>query len=239
MSQSLLNKVWSFLTVLLLYLCLNVWSITQQWQLSFPGNPFKVESVTANGGTVYGVPLCGALLVLVAVETRIYAVRARKKHPHPWQERLPHFGDFNLDSAMGDAKAFQLIMLVALLLVPAAGIVHFELTFMSGTVRELLPDCAVPPRVCCKIEPTTPCACFQQFSGWSAMLFHDHEAQKGAAWKYDPDPAKKAAPDFIQFWQPWSYLVISAAALGNLVWSLLAVFKWKAPPAPKKAHHHK
>ena len=76
MSQSLLNKIWSFLAVLLLYLCLNVWSITLQWQLSFPGNPFKVENVTPPGGTVYGVPFCGALLILVAVVTRIYAVRA-------------------------------------------------------------------------------------------------------------------------------------------------------------------
>lgn len=76
MSQSLLNKIWSFLTLLLLYLCLNVWSITQQWQLSFPGNPFKVENVTPNGATIYGVPICGMLLILVSVVTRIYASRS-------------------------------------------------------------------------------------------------------------------------------------------------------------------
>jgi hypothetical protein len=62
MSQSLLNMIWSFLTLLLLYLCLNVWSITQQWQSSgFPGNPFKVENVTPNGATIYGVPICGII----------------------------------------------------------------------------------------------------------------------------------------------------------------------------------
>jgi hypothetical protein len=71
MSQSLLNKIWSFLALLLLYLCLNVWSITQQWQLSFPGNPFKVANVTPDGGTIYGVPICGMFLILVSVVTRI------------------------------------------------------------------------------------------------------------------------------------------------------------------------
>lgn len=239
MSQSLLNKIWSFLTVLLLYVCLNVWSITQQWQLSFPGNPFKVESVTAHGGTVYGVPLCGALLILVAVVTRIYAVRAGKTHHHPWQERLPHFGDFKLDSSMRDAKAFQVIMLTALLLVPAAGIVHFELTFMSGTVCERLHDCDSTPEASGSSKPKVSCDCLDKFSGWSAMLFHRHNVQPGAEWKYDPDSAKKAAPDFIQLWQPWSYLAITALALGTLVWSLVAVFKWKTPTVSRKAQHQK
>ena len=93
MTQSLLNKVWSFLAVLLLYLCLNVWSITQQWQLSFPGNPFKTENVTPHGATIYGVPICGMLLGLTSTVTRIYALRSPKTR---WEGRLPRFGDFEL-----------------------------------------------------------------------------------------------------------------------------------------------
>jgi hypothetical protein len=46
-SPALLNKIWSFLATVLLYLTLNVWSLTQQWQLAFTGNPFKADSVTA------------------------------------------------------------------------------------------------------------------------------------------------------------------------------------------------
>jgi hypothetical protein len=80
-----LNKIWSFLTLLLLYLCLDVWSITLQWQLSFPGNPFKVEDVTPNGGTIYGVPICEMLLILVSVITRIYASRSAGPR---WENRF-------------------------------------------------------------------------------------------------------------------------------------------------------
>jgi hypothetical protein len=57
-------------------------------EFSFPGNPFKVENVTPNGGTIYGVPICGMLLILVAVVTRIYGSRSSgrggKTDCHAW-----------------------------------------------------------------------------------------------------------------------------------------------------------
>ena len=76
MSQSLLNKVWSFLAVVLLYLSLNVWSITQQWQLTLPGNPFRDCKISAYGVTVYGIPLCGILLILTSIISILYAKRS-------------------------------------------------------------------------------------------------------------------------------------------------------------------
>jgi hypothetical protein len=43
-----------------------------------------------NGGTIYGVPICGMLLILVSVVTRIYASRSTGPR---WENRLPRFGD--------------------------------------------------------------------------------------------------------------------------------------------------
>jgi hypothetical protein len=70
MSQSLLNRVWSFLVVVLLYPCLNVWSITQQWQLSLPGKPFKDGKTTPYGVALYGILLCAPLLIIGCIVTR-------------------------------------------------------------------------------------------------------------------------------------------------------------------------
>lgn len=214
MSQSTLNKIWSFLSVLLLYLCLNVWSITQQWQLSFPGNPFKTESVTPYGATIYGVPICGMLLVLVSIVTRIYALRSPKTR---WESRFPRFGDFELNIAQGDAKAFQIIMLFLFLLLPTAGVIHFQSTFLSGTV------CGVPKN--CKPDTAVPCTCRVRISGWHAMLFESPAVPPGIVLKYDPNMAKDVGPEFIQLWQPWTYLFIALVSVCAVIWCAVAVFQ--------------
>ena len=214
MSQSLLNKIWSFLAVLLLYLCLNVWSITQQWQLSFPGNPFKTENVTPHGGTVYGVPICGMLLILVSIVTRIYAARSPKTS---WENRLPRFGDFELDFLKPDAKAFQVIMLAVLLILPAAGMIHFQDTFLSGTVAGIHADGTAA------LSPDGKClVCI---SGWRAMLSESRQVPSGVSLKYDPNAAKNIGPEFIQLWEPWAYLVIAAISVASVLWSMMAIFQ--------------
>ena len=104
MSQSLLNKIWSFLAVVLLYLSLNVWSITQQWQLSLPGNPFKDGKTTPFGVALYGVLLCGPLLIVVCIIVHLYATRSAEKK---WQGRFPRFGDFTLDMSRLKLRRFN------------------------------------------------------------------------------------------------------------------------------------
>jgi uncharacterized integral membrane protein len=214
MSQSLLNKVWSFITVLLLYLCLNVWSITQQWQLSFPGNPFKVENVSPYGVTLYGVPICGVLLVLVSVTTRIYASRSPKVR---WEDRLPRFADFQLDTNKAEAKAFQVIMLVSLLLLPAVAVIHFLATFMNGTVCGLSNFC--------NAASTFSCDCAVRISGWHAMLFEPRTIPADIALKYDPNVAKNIGPGFVQLWEPWTYLMVTVIAVCSAIWCITAVFQ--------------
>ena len=41
MTKPVLNQIWTFLAVVLLYFSINVWSATQQWQFTLPGNPLK------------------------------------------------------------------------------------------------------------------------------------------------------------------------------------------------------
>lgn len=123
MSQSLLNKIWSFLAVVLLYLSLHVWSVTQQWQLSLPGNPFEDGKTTPFGVALYGVLLCGPLLIVLCIIVHLYAARSAERK---WLDRFPRFGDFTLDTSRAEAKAFQVIALFLFLLLPLVGVGHFQ-----------------------------------------------------------------------------------------------------------------
>jgi hypothetical protein len=206
MSQSLLNKVWSFLAVVLLYLSLNVWSITQQWQLTLPGNPFRDCKISAYGVTVYGIPLCGILLILTSIISILYARRSLGK---TWTQRFPRFADFELDLTKGDALAFQAVTLVALAVVPSIGSVHFLLTMMNGTVYRGDQHFA---------------------SGWREQLFKLPSWQdvKAGLFTYDKTVVcdnSKAALSFLPFWLPWLFTLFTAAVGFFVLWSLVEVFR--------------
>lgn len=206
MSQSLLNKVWSFLAVVLLYLSLNVWSITQQWQLTLPGNPFKDCKISPYGVTLYGIPLCGVLLMLTSIISISYA---RRSYGTSWAYRFPRFADFELDMTRREALVFQAVMLIAFVLVPSVGSIHFLQTMMNGTVYRGDQHFA---------------------SGWREQLFklpawHD---VKAGLFTYDKtvvcDDAK-AALSFLPFWLPWLLVVITVAVALFVLWSLVEVFR--------------
>jgi hypothetical protein len=219
MSQSLLNKVWSFLVVVLLYLCLNVWSITQQWQLSLPGNPFKDGKTTPYGVALYGILLCAPLFIIVCIIARLYSAHSLGVR---WEDRFPRFGDFELDTSKSEAKAFQTITLFLFLLVPLGGIVHFQNKMMGGSVLRKKEPCPL----------AGPClAATASMSGWNEMLFHgpkDSDAEGTLV--YDPDLKDGIAPTFIPFWEPWGLLTVSLASISFGIWCLATIFR---PHIPK------
>ena len=226
MSQSLLNKVWSFLVVVLLYLSLNVWSITQQWQLSLPGNPFKDGKTTPYGVALYGVLLCGPLFILVCIVIRLYS--AHSLGPE-WENRFPRFGDFELDTSKSEAKAFQVIALCLFVLIPLGGIVHFQNKMMTGSVFRKKEPC----------PSTGSClAATASISGWSQMLFHGpKDVGTEGRLVYDPDLKNDIAPTFIPFWEPWGLLTASLVSVGFGLWCLATIFL----PHIRKRHlsrHH-
>lgn len=221
MSQSLLNKVWSFLVVVLLYLCLNVWSITQQWQLSLPGNPFKDGKTTPYGVALYGVLLCGPLFILVCIVTRLYSAHSLGTG---WENRFPRFGNFELDTSKSEAKAFQIIALCLFLLIPLSGIVHFQDKMMSGSVFRQENPC--PSGKDC-------IAATASMSGWGDMLFHGpRDVEAKGRLVYDPDRKNDIAPTFVPFWEPWGVLTVSVFSVSFGIWCLATIFS----PYIRKRH---
>jgi hypothetical protein len=221
MSQSLLNKVWSFLVVVLLYLCLNVWSITQQWQLSLPGNPFKDGKTTPHGVALYGVLLCGPLLILVCVVTRLYSAHSLGAE---WEDRFPRFGDFGLDTSKSEAKAFQMIALCLFLLIPLSGMVHFQNKMMTGSVFREQSPCPSAGKDCI--------AATASMSGWADMLFHGPRDVAKGRLVYDPDRKNDIAPTFVPFWEPWGLLTVSLFSVSFEIWCLATIFQ----PSIRKRH---
>jgi len=221
MSQSLLNKVWTFLAVVLLYLSLNVWSITQQWQLTLPGNPFKDCKVSAYGVTLYGIPLCGILLIFTSIVSVLYAKRSAGS---TWAQRFPRFADFELDVTKKDALAFQAIMLLAFVIVPFLGSIHFLQTMLNGTVYRGDQHFA---------------------SGWRDQLFKlpAWRDVKAGLFTYDKTVVcdnTKAALSFLPFWLPWLFLLLTIVVVFFVVWSLAEVFGNARHSHDNKRHgpHH-
>jgi hypothetical protein len=203
-SQSLLNKVWTFLVVVLLYLTLNVWSITQQWQLTLPGNPFKDAKATPFGAAFYGVLLCCPLFIVVCIIARLYASRTNEQ---TWENRFPKFGDFDLDTSRGEAKAFQAIAIFLFLLVPLGGVVHFQHKMLNASVFRKLDPCPPAGKSCCFADKPS-------ISGWREMLLH-RPKDPGAPGRlvYDPDPKNDVAPTFVPLLEPWGCLALSLVSV--------------------------
>jgi hypothetical protein len=215
MSQSVLNKIWSFLAVTVVYLSLNVWSITQQWQLTLPGNPFKESKTTPYGVALYGLFLCAPLLITVSIVTRVYAVRSKASF---WADRVPRFADFALNTRQREARAFQLIALFLCLLLPAIAILHFQNKVLNGSVFRLVDNCTpnASNGYCRAAKPS--------MSGWREMLFSSpKDANARGRLVYDPDLSKDIAPRFVPLWEPWGLLVLSLLTLSFVVWSMTAI----------------
>lgn len=209
------------MVITLLYLSLNVWSITQQWQLVLPGNPFKDGKTTPYGVALYGLLLCCPLLIVTTIVTRLYA---RRSGAREWPNRLPRFANFELDTKNADGKAFQVFALCLFLVLPSAAIVHFQNKMVHGSVFRVLTNC----------EPASAndyCRSKQAvIEGWHDMLFANPRGiPSDGRLVYDPDLSKDIAPSFIPLWEPWTLVGLSALTLGFVAYSLKQVFKAPYP----------
>lgn len=211
MSQSVLCKVWSFLAAALLYLCLNVWSITQQWQVALPGNPFRDGKTTPFGVSLYGVLLCGPFFIVLCLIMLVYASRSSS---HSWADRVPVLGDLQLDTRKPEAKAFQAIGIILFVILPTAGILHFQNKMMNGSVFRRQEQC--PTGKACLDD-------VKVISGWHQMLFSNPAPNVGERLVYDPDPKKDIAPTFVPIWEPWGLFTLSLLSVSFGIWCLAAI----------------
>jgi hypothetical protein len=171
--------------------------------------------MAALGVALYGVLLCGPLLIVLCIIVHLYAARSAEKK---WLDRFPRFGDFTLDTSRAEAKAFQVIAIFLFLLLPLVGVGHFQNKMLSGSVFEKQEPCPQTGKPCLADRPA--------ISGWREMLFHAPKlASANRRLVYDPDLSKDIAPSFIPIWEPWAFLVLSFVTILFGIWSLLGVFQ--------------
>ena len=199
MSQRTLSRVWSVAALGLGYFSLNAWSLTQQWQLSLPGDPFREGKFTPYGVTLVGMPLAGSLLVLTALLARLYA---RRTQAPGWAARFPRFSDLAIDVSTTEGRAFQGASLCALLVLPAAAQIHFFLKFLSGT--------AYRGRLV--------------FTSGIAHLSHYVPLREALSGAYTYDRLGELAPSFAPFWEPWLFVLLEAAVFGTVASCLISIF---------------
>jgi hypothetical protein len=214
MSQTTLNKIWTVVAVATLYSSLNAWSISQQWQLSLPGNPFLDGKFTPHGVRLVAIPLAGSLLIVTALLTRLYSVRFRGKN---WPARIPMFSNLTVDVTSTEGRLAQAASTTMFLLLPAAAQIHFVLKFFEGTFYR-------------ENEPL-----------WSGLQHLTRYVPISDAFsgKYFYDRLGAIAPGFAPFWEPWSLVLLEVAVFSFLTWSLTTVFRCGEPPRrplPPRAH---
>jgi hypothetical protein len=204
-SQDTLSKVWSAAALMLLYFSLNAWSLTQQWQLSLPGNPFREGKFTPHSVTLVAIPLAGALLALTALVARLYATRSGRMG---WAARFPRFGDLAIDVSRPEGRVFQAASLGAFLLLPLAAQIHFILKFLDGTAYR---------------------GNDKLWSGLAHLSTYVPltEALSG---ENTYDRLGDLAPSFVPFWEPWLFVLFEAGVLWAVSSWLLAVFKGATQP---------
>jgi hypothetical protein len=200
MSQATLSRVWSVAALALVYFSLNAWSLTQQWQLTLPGDPFREGKFTPHGVTLVAIPLAGSLLALTALLVRFYA---RRTQATGWAARFPRFGDLAIDVLKPEGRLFQGASLCVLLLLPAAAQIHFILKFLAGAAFH--GDVA--------------------FTSGIAHLSHYVPLREAFSGVYTYDRLREVAPSFAPFWEPWLFVLFEAAVVWTVASCLIGVFK--------------
>jgi len=202
MPKPVLNRIWSFLGAALLYLSINVWSMTQQAQFSLPGYPFKDGGMTAHSVTLYAIPLCGLVFVALLLVIRWHALA---EPAHSWAARFPKLANLDFDPYTPQGRFAQAASIIAFVAVPTVALVHFYVKFLQGTAY--------------RADNSHFASCFQHLNRWVPL----GNALSGAYY-YDRDGRVTRGQAFAPFWEPWLFTFWVAFVLWYAFYCLKPVF---------------
>jgi hypothetical protein len=125
MSTSQISKVWTVVSLALLYYALNSYLVTQGGAAIFSAALIVSNRVPA---AMLGIPICSILLLISSL---IGIDFARKTGP-AWPDRIPLVGFEQIDTKTPEAKTYQGFMLAVLSLLPAVSLIHFWILFCKA-----------------------------------------------------------------------------------------------------------
>jgi hypothetical protein len=125
MTAQQMSKVWTVVSLGLLYYALNSYLATQG-----AGPIFSATLIISNRvpAAMLGIPICSILLLL----SSLIGIDFARKNGPAWADRIPLVGFEKIDTTAREAKAYQGFMLAVLSFLPAVSLVHFWILFCKA-----------------------------------------------------------------------------------------------------------
>ena len=127
MTQVQLSKIWSVLSVALLYYALNSWIVAQGGNEVFGAKLVLSQRVPA---AMIAIVVCSVLAIACSAIGLLYARRGGKR----WHERIPVVGFEEIQTATTEGRTYQRSMLALLSGLPFISLIYFWHSFLTANV---------------------------------------------------------------------------------------------------------
>jgi hypothetical protein len=128
MSQQQIAKLWTIMSLALLYYAMNTWLVTQGGAEIFDVKLILSGRVTA---ALMAIPICAILMAITSCGGALYAKRTALNN---WHARIPVVGFEEIDTSSTEGRWYQALMLVLFSVLPAFALVHFWLIVSGAPV---------------------------------------------------------------------------------------------------------
>lgn len=122
-----ISKVWTVVSVFLLYYALNTYIVVQGGSPIF-GATLIVNVNSQIPAAMMGIPICSVLLILSAIVGIDHALQSGPR----WADRIPLVGFESIDTKKREAKIYQGMMLFLLSVLPVISLIHFWKVFCTA-----------------------------------------------------------------------------------------------------------
>ncbi len=132
MDSKALTQIWTAIGVVLVFLTVDTWLLTQGGTALFSAPVLDKRPVCAS---YYGVLSIAPLLIALSKIGRTFAARSRAD---AWHARIPVVGLEGVDTASKEGRRYQCFFLLAFTVLPLFSLVHFnDKVFNVGRVAKV------------------------------------------------------------------------------------------------------
>jgi hypothetical protein len=198
MTPEQLSKIWTVLSLFLLYYALNTYIATQGGNEIFDAKLVVSHRIPA---AMMGIPICAIVLLLGSLVGIDYA---RRNGPS-WHSRIPIVGFSSINTGSREGKIYQGVMLTVLSVLPAVSLIHFWILFS----RAQLVTTKNPPKPIGSIWD------------WSALVSLDDPARICSQFHTEPQISCDGNITILPGLEPTIFAIITVLAYGATL-----VFWW-------------
>lgn len=204
-----ISKVWTVVSLFLLYYALNTYIVVQGGSPMF-GATLIVNVSSRIPAAMMGIPICSVLLILSAV---IGIDHARKGGPY-WADRIPLVGFESIDTGKREAKIYQGVMLFLLSVLPVISLIHFWKVFCTARL----------------VTTKNPPQAIDSIWSWKALVSLDDPARICTIFREAPvscDGNITVLPGL----EPTLFAIVTLAAVLAVIGFWVSIFRKRSQPS--------